>query len=282
MIPPASWRSCTSNISGTPSATPGTAVTGGAANTDGTTQSCIAAITHDVEFIEIGITGGVNAATNTSSLVDIFVDPAGGTAWETNPRIADLLGGYSSAVGISSLLAIGPFHRKYSFPLFIKAGSSIGARLRSPTASLAQRIAINAYGGNSRPESFWCGQRVESVGIATPGSSLGQTHTPGNTGTFSAWTNLGSVLSAPCGALQFAVSGGGITNMNALFYHFEFGVGSQRIGPPLHVVTSGSEAIKVENPGPIFCNLPDGAQLQVRATCSGTGQQFDVAAYAVQ
>jgi hypothetical protein len=275
------WAHCTSNISGTPSTTPGTAVTASAtANTDGTSVSLLTALSHDVEYLIIGVYGFGASTNNTSALLDILVDPAGGTSWLSTPIINDLLVGYTGAIGVSGV-TIAPVTRWYHFPLWVKSGASIGARVRCATGSQAGRVIVHAFGGNASPSSWWCGQFVTEIAI-NAGTSKGTDHTAGSTGTFSAWTNLGSTLPAPAGAVQFCHQGGAQGTMTALQYHFEFGVGSTRIGPPIHVAASTSETMGTSGPNcPIFCNLPSGAQLQVRGTCSATAQALDVAAWAV-
>src|SRR5215211_2854506 len=139
MIPYWGWANASSNITGTPATTEGTLVTGGSANTDGSTVTLLSALGHDCELLEIGShTSSANAA-NTSALLDIMIDPAGGTSWATTPLISDLLTGYTG-----SLTATGPgIVRWFYFPIWIKSGTSIGARVRSATASGAQRVLCN-------------------------------------------------------------------------------------------------------------------------------------------
>ena len=277
IIKPPSWGHCTTNLSGTPNiAALGTAVTAGANNADDAAVSLISAITHDVEFLQIYFQDFFAPGANCSTLVDVLIDPAGGTSWLSAPLISDLLAS-SGTNGVTTA----PW-RYYHFPVWIKSGTSIGAQARNAQGVTAPgRVIVYASGGNSNPGSWWCGQHVESVGV-TAASSQGTNHTAGNSGSYSAWTNLGSTLSAPCGALQFAVQGTNTdTTQNSASYFYEFGVSSTRIGPPIVKSTSTSELGWQPPSGPIFCALASGAQLQVRGTCSGTAEVQDVAAYAV-
>jgi hypothetical protein len=255
----------------------GTAVTAGANNADGTQVALITALTHDVEFLAIGYSAFGATGVNGSTLLDILVDPAGGTAWAAAALIDDLLVGESIA---TSRAAGGP--QWYYFPVWLKAGHSIGAHARTARAATTTgQIVVVSYGGNANPSSWWCGQHVTSIGI-TAASSKGTDHTAGNSGAFSSWTDFGSPLPAPCGALQFAVHGTNTdTTQNNSDYHFEFGVGGTRIGPKIYRGSTTSEASWTMPTGPIFCALPSGAQLQVRGTCAGTAEILDVAAYAV-
>lgn len=272
IVPKWGWQQCTTNMSGTPGTGTGTTVTAGANNADGTSVVLISALAHDCEYLIIGASGFTDDVSNTNTLLDILIDPAGGTTWASAPIINDLLAGYT--IGGASAYA-------YHFPLWIKSGSSIGARARTArVATQAGKVVAMAFGNPSRPAQWWCGAQVQSIGI-TAASSKGTNHTAGNSGAYSAWTDMGSTLTYPCGALQFGMQGTS-GSMNNLFYYFEFGVGSTRIGQNFYKSTSSDFESYMGPSSTIFATLPAGAQLQVRGTCSGTAQAIDVAAYAVQ
>jgi hypothetical protein len=279
IVRPPSWGHCTTNLTGTPSTTVfGTAITAGANNADAASVSFIANITHDVEYLVIASNAIQTAGANTSALLDILIDPAGGSTWDAEPLINDLMMGQ----GLPASVTV-PLTYYYYFPIWLKSGHSIGGRMRTAhTADVTTgEVVVFAYGGNAHPSSWWCGQTVESIGI-NAAASQGQDHTAGNSGAYSTWANLGSALSKPCGALQFAVQGtNDDTNQANASYFFEFGVGSTRIGPNILRTASTSEAGWTIPTGPIFCALPASTQLQVRGTCSGTAEVLDVAAYAV-
>lgn len=279
LIKPPSWGHCTTNYTGTPPAIAslGTTFTPGATNGDGSSVAVLTNVTHDVEYLVIGFSSTGQAATNTSTLVDILVDPAGGTSWASDPLINDLLAGWAGPTGSGSGV---PYW--YHFPIWLKSGHSIGVRARQTAAvPIAAFCHMFAYGGNANPSSWWCGQSVESI-ATDAANSKGTNHTAGNSGAFSSWTNLGSTLSKPCGALQFAVHGASTdTTTNNIQYFYEFGVGSTRIGPPLFRTITSSETGFCSPQGINFCSLPAATQLQVRGTASGTAEVLDVAAYAV-
>jgi hypothetical protein len=280
IIKPPSWGHCTTNLTGTPSTTVyGTAITAGANDADGAAVSFITSLTHDVEYLVIGINNfGGTANTNTSTLLDILVDPAGGSTWTTVPTlINDLLCGYSVAATGSVAVPVW-----YHFPVWLKSGHSIGGQARTASGAdiTTGEVIIYAYGANSNPGSWWCGTSVETIGVDDT-ISQGQSHTVGS-GSYSSWTNLGSTLSKPCGALQFAVQGTNTDTVGggtAIF--FEFGVGSTRIGPNILRTSTSGETGWTSPSGPIFCSLPASTQLQVRALTSGVPEAHDVAAYAV-
>jgi hypothetical protein len=271
------WGQCSHNIAGTPSLTGiGTQCTAGATNADGSAVTLLSALTHDCEYLRIGVSGETITATqNNTTLLSILYDPAGGTSWQT--LIPSLL------VATIAPSASAPYALYYDFPIWVPAGASIGAQARSAAATTppVMRVQAQAFGSNRNPASWWCGQRVEAIGIDAA-NSRGTSHTAGNTGAFSSWANLGSPLSIGCGALQWGL--GGTFNSATwllLFYEFHFGVSSTMIGAPIMHSINTTEQSWRTSPGPIFRALPAGAQLMVRGTSSGTAAAQNVAAYAV-
>jgi hypothetical protein len=251
-----------------------TVTAAGSANTDGSTATLITNVTHDVEYMVMCFYAGNTTGNEVNILADIMVDPAGGTTWETAPLIDDLLCGFTSAIANVTVPACW-----YHFPIWVKSGTSFGCRIRSSVASETVAANIFLLGGNANPGSWWCGTGVETIGI-NAASSAGTDHTAGNSDVFSSWTNFGSTLSKPCGALQWGVQG--VTSAtNALGYHFEFGVGSTRIGPPIYKAFTTAELGASVPWMPIFASHPTGTQFQVRGKCSGTAQAVDLGIYAV-
>jgi hypothetical protein len=166
--------------------------------------------------------------------------------------------------------------------LRVPAGATLGARVRTAhTSTIAGRIGWWAYGGNRNPGTWWCGQSVETIGV-DPANSIGTSHTPGNSGVYSSWTNFGSAATHAAKAAQFAIQGVMGNTASALAYHWEFGIGSTRIGPTYFKALTTSENSIVQPDQPIFANVPAGAQLMARATCSGTAEAQDIAAYLVR
>jgi hypothetical protein len=276
---PPDFRHCTASLSAPSTTVIGTAINADANDADGTDVAFLTALTHDVEYLLIGINGVSAAGGNGSALLDILVDPAGGTTWASAPLINDLLAGQSGAATTTSPIAVW-----YHFPIWLKSGHSIGGRMRTAHTSqiTAGEVAIIAYGGNTNPASWWCGQHVTTIGVDDT-ISQGTNHTAGVSGAFSAWANFGSTLPAPCGALQFGVHGTNTdTTQAATAYIFEFGIASTRIGPSIFRSTNTNEAGWTSPTGPIFYSAPSGAQLQVRAACQAvSAEAIDVAAYVV-
>jgi hypothetical protein len=276
-----SFGYCTSNIgTGTPTTTPGTNFNCNASNAYGTVAQIFSALTHDVEFLILGFAGINSAGANGSASCQILVDRAGGTTWDTtNPIITNLLVGQTIAAGQSV-----PTPLWYVFPLWIPAGASVAVRgMTAHTSNITSgRVIAHAYGGNTNPGGWWCGQRVETIGVT---NSQGTNHTPGASGTYSAWTNFGSTTTRLGGAVQFRVQGTTTDLTQASNVHwYEFGIGSQRIGPPVFYASSTNENGWSTLQGAIFRSIPAGSQFMCRGTSNvvaGSTEIHDVAAYVV-
>jgi hypothetical protein len=278
-----SWTHWTTNLAPTSSSTIGTQVPAGStisyvANTDGDPVTLQSALSHDCEYLIISIAYSGSSVVNSSMLVDILVDAAGGSSW--TELIADLFGGFTGSYA-GNPASVG---REYHFPVWLPAGTSIGARARcAHSALVTPRISLQVGGGNSNPGSWWCGQKVTTVGTFDTANSIGQAHTPGSSGSFSSWTSLGSTLSRAAGAVQWAVQGEMDDTMSSVLYRWQFGMESRQVGPELMHFSAGSEQTSRQFYGPVFYSFPAGAQLQVRATAfSGTANPSDCGAYVVE
>jgi len=152
----------------------------GVANTKGTTTTLIAAssVTRDVAGIGITFNGGSVATGTRRYFADIMVDSRGGTSWDVkipnlfvnNPSL--VLGGY-----------------QYYFPLYIKAGSSVGFRYQGINANTL-RCSVQLFAMPDHPESIKVGTFVEAFGVDTSTTS-GTAITPG-TSLMGAYTQMGT------------------------------------------------------------------------------------------
>lgn len=271
------WAYCSTNLTGTPDSSPGTSITAGTSNANGSTVALFTALTHDVEYLILQPIGFWTAAAVNRTMIDIMIDPAGGSSWATTPLIADLIcGGWANVTGAGGVSS-------YHFPLRIPAGASLGARARCShtVAATGATIMATVFGGNRNPGSWWAGSKVTAIGT-TGATSSGTSITPGATGAYSAWTSVGSTLADRAGAVQWAIQMQA-SAATAKGYYFEFGAGSTRIGPPHWAqVTTSELAYQITETGPLFVDIPLGTQIQARGTCSTTvPDTFDVAAYVV-
>lgn len=269
---------CTSNITGTPgTAGPGTNFTAGASNADGTAVELIADLTHDVHFVVIEFGGLSTNTANGSSLADLLIDRAGGTSW--SDFISDMIAGFTPVFTSSSSSS------KYFFPVWIPAGSSLAVQARTAhTADFVNsRCAIWCYGEPRRPDTWWCGQKVESLGI-TAASSSGTNVTPGASGAAGTFTTIGT-STGRYEALQFGLNGSDAAEL-AAGYHWEMGYDSVLIPgtPTMYCLFTSTEINHKSgiNAGPIFAHVPSGKVLQARATSSAASpEDTNVAIYGV-
>jgi hypothetical protein len=265
------WGYCTDNTN-LAAAQFGTTVSAGANNADGTTVTLLTALAHDVELLMISMCNYCSDGSLVDTLADILIDPAGGTSWVS--LIDDLLANSENSAQLAC--------SSYAFPVWIPAGASVGARARnSSTGTSSGSIHIQAYGGNANPGSWWCGQKVTSIGV-NPASSRGTNVTPGVSGAWGSWTDLGSPLPYHAGAIQYGAQGETGTAWTSRTYKFQFGVSDTKIGPAFGRTTTSKEGGYSSVTGPIFASIPAGSQLRVRGlTSSTTGWDIDVAAYVV-
>lgn len=132
------------------------------AHTKGTAVELIsgATVTEDVYGVSLFFCGARVSTGTRRFFVDLLVDEAGGTAWVT--RINNLL--------VNSPTSDRGFY-SYYFPLFIKAGSSIGAQQQCSTGGQTLRCGIKLFGKPSHPHLVKVGSKVETFGADTSTTS---------------------------------------------------------------------------------------------------------------
>lgn len=269
--PGPAWQFEVDNLAGNPpAAVPGAAFTCGGNNVDGAAVGVLAALAADIYYLVIAI-GGINTANeNNSAKVDILIDRAGGTSWSV--LIADLVAGAVTAhtATIGNTLW-------YHFPLWIPAGAALGVRgQKVGISSSTAACVMYGFGRPKRPDMWWCGQGVETVGPST--------HTPGNSNAFSAYASVGSATARRFGALQVGIDGTDASMTGGLGYYFQIGIaGSQIPGTPtIYMASSTTETLaRTALASPIWCDIPAATQLQARGAGSGTSEVFNVGIYGV-
>lgn len=141
---------------------------------------------YDCYGIMVHITNAAVSAAFRPILFDIGIDPAGGTSYTT--KIPYLIG---SAASGGNILSGGIW---YYFPLFIPAGSTVGARSQSSTSTHSGFVRVMLYGQPVHPESTRYGTSVEAINI-NPATSLTTNKILIGTTTKSAWSSIGSPTS---------------------------------------------------------------------------------------
>ena len=159
------------NWGASPSAAPGTAVTPGATNAEGawTAVASSANIAQDCYWISLNVSGGTTSGAAKNHLLDIGVDPAGGTSYSA----------IISNVACGGTAALGAGLRCFRFPFFIKSGSSVAVRVQGSNATAGTvRVCAKFYGQPTNPENVPVGAIAQTFG--TIASSNGTSFTPGN------------------------------------------------------------------------------------------------------
>lgn len=270
-----------SNLPVAPSTTAlGTAVTAAAtAHTMGNVAAIIPALAFDCDLIEIAVAGVNGVDIDTSSLLDVVADYAGGTSWITSANgilIPKLLAGWTPTVNATSR-GIG---RIYRFPLRIPAGAALGARLQSAVVSQAADVLIRCFGGPRSP--FWTGTKISNIGTDAV-NSRGALVTPGASGAYGAWTNIGAVTGRALRGLVVKAQGTPTSlPATARAYYIQFGIAGAQVGPTLRFAVTTAEDTSDCDPSSFFpYEIPEGTQLQARATSSGTAFDIDIAIHGV-
>lgn len=277
ILPPNAFAYCTDWIGvsgGTPSnaGVIGAAVTAGANDADGTAvASGLGVLAHDVHFIVLKTASTGTSGANAEIALDLLIDPAGGTSWAV--LINDIAIGMTKAGSADT----GTNFHEYFFPIFIPANATLGFQAKTHhTATIACRAMLWAFGEPSRPDLWWCGRGVETLGASGSG---GTAVTPGNTGAWGSWTNVGATTGALYGAVQLGWCGRDAVAA-AMGYYAQMGYGGLILaGSPSTYHTYNATESGVHNvAGPIWCNIPQGTQMQVRAMASGTAdiQQYTI------
>lgn len=170
------------NWGANPATTYGSLVTAGTVNAYGSYTSLIAgsSVTEDCYWIHVVVHSGAASASARNAILNLALDPAGGTSFAD--FLADLVIGDSPAPTAPGL-------KSYVFPYFIKAGSSIGARIKSSVASSTLRVSVRLYGQPTNPLACPIGATYEA--FASFSASNGSSFTPGNAAD-GTWVSLGT------------------------------------------------------------------------------------------
>lgn len=249
-----------------PSTTPGTSVTPGISNAEGSwVQVATAAnIAYDVYGVYLWITGGNTTGTAKMHLLDLGVDPAGGTSYTV--LVSNIQCGQSH-----NAVSGGYF---YYLPIRIKAGSQVAVRIQGLQATAGTvRVAATFYGWPSNPHLIHAGTYSETIG--TVASSAGTSFTPGNSSAEGTWVSLGTTSRHLWYWLLTVQINNGTTT--SLMYHIDlaYGDGSNKVmiienRPILLSGTAEQTTVPLVPPAEGWMSVPAGSTIYVRGTCSGT------------
>lgn len=254
------------NLGANPGATPGTSVTPGATNAEGSwTQVATGAnIAQDVYGFWLRVSDGATSTAAKNHLLDVGVDPAGGSAYSA--IISNIVCGASAAITATG------GGQQFFFPYYITAGSSVAVRIQGSNGTAGTvRVGIKFYGQPSRPEALKTGSFSETIGTIT--NSNGVSFTPGNAADGS-WVSLGTTTNPLWWwQLGYQIDNGTIT-AEYTYIQIAHGDGSNKhvILTTMHGGTTGETCGAPINgnlnPFEAYCPVPAGANIYIRGRCN--------------
>lgn len=218
-----------------------------------------AEITTDIEEFELKLSSGYTAGSAVETLLEVFVDPAGGTAYTTLiPEFC--CGKADSAINGG---------RVFRFRRHVPSGSSLAVATRCSIGSQVTDVLIKAFGRSRRP--IRRGMYAEGFGTIT--NSSGISVTPGTSGSKGAWTDVGT-LTVPLWWWELGVSFDDSTLLSQMYwFDLAFGDASNKVMILPDVVlfnNSTRDSIASYSPAPgHFCPVPAGMHLYVRGGTNG-------------
>jgi len=229
----------------------------------GSYVALLSALAQDCYGLLICIHSNYTAAASRNSIITIGIDEAGGTSYADT--ILHLLCGSASDYNIGS----GGIW--YYFPIYIKAGATVGVKARS-SVTTAFRVAAKYYNRPSHPHSIRVGSYVDCIGTTT---EVGTAITPGTTSEGS-WTTIGTT-SRDAWWLQLGLQvGTADTSWNANAIHVDVAYGdatNKEIIASDRLWTSSTNEYWFQAPEFFLgCvgHIPSGTTIYMRAQASGT------------
>jgi hypothetical protein len=224
------------------------------------TKGAYAQLFASTDFDVWGISFMVGATSSAGAIVNYLLDIAIGGAGSEQVIASNILIGNSRGIAPGS-----PF-TFWFLPIFIPKGTRISARTQGSGGTGVPYLMMTLTGGPSNP--LWpVFQGCMTIGINTAASG-GTSLTPGATGTYSAWTSIGSALSREIKAFQPIFQAGSDSNIGTLYYHLETGYSSTALSRHLFACDSSENVIGIYPAMPIYSRIPSGTQMQMRATCN--------------
>lgn len=258
----------------TPSTTPGVAVTPGSGSKGSYVQLASGAnLAFDCYEILLWVFAGNTSTGIRDILIDIGLDPAGGTTYVQTGGINNIF------VPQDSNAVEGG--RWFWFPLFIKAGTSVGVRAQANSTSTV-RVMARFYGKPTHPENLAVGQYSETIGVSGNG---GTPFTCGNSAAWGSWTSLGTTT-RPCWYWELCY-GHNVGTTTAQMYFAELGYGDGTAAGTVTIISCKPQ----HNPGTAeksgspsmggYWEVPAGGTLYVRGSASGTAETTEAVAVGI-
>jgi len=265
------------NFGTSPSATPGTSISSStSANTKGSWTQVLSALASTGYGIYVRLSDAASSSEDRQHLVDIGVDPAGGSSYSV--VLPDLNGGNVPAISNGCV--------EYYFPIVLPAGATVAARTQHQAAAARTiRVGVQVDLRPTVPWAWPAGAIVERIG--TISSSRGVSFTPGNAADGS-WTSLGTLTYATTWVqLGYALSAA-VANAERTYVDLGAGAsGSQRV-LMRHYYAGQSGPITMHRMAMnllwsrAYVRLPAGTELWVRGHCENAPDTtYNALAYAL-
>src|SRR5262245_14271675 len=226
-----------------------------------------ALVTFDIYSIMVMAVGIAATADNRQCLIDIGIDNNDGGSFST--LINNLMFSQSSAIAASTNITPSFYH----FPLFIKAGTQIGARGQTDDTADITGVGVHMMllGGPKYPEMARAGSYVTTWGANTS-TSAGTAITPGTSGGEGTFVDLaGADTTVPHWFFEY---GFGVTDQttNPRHYFVDVGVGTAASKfnaiEDGYVFTSVDERVNKVSAAPMgYYEAPAGVRVYGRASC---------------
>lgn len=255
------------NLGANPSATPGTSVTPGISNAEGSWVEIVsdASVTQDVHGLYLWVFNNASATPTfpKNFLLDIGTDPAGGTSY------AEIIS--NIVCGSAGPITAGGGGHNFFFPIFIKTGTAIAARIQgSHGTATASSVAVKLYGQPSGQHTMPVGAYSETIGTIT--NSSGVSFTPGNAADGS-WASLGTTSKDLWWwQIGYQVENAAIT-AEYTYIEIAFGDASNKhiICERMHQGTTSEQTGTIYNPQLLwheaYCPVPAGSNIYIRGRC---------------
>jgi hypothetical protein len=248
----------------------------GSNHTKGSDTAVMSALANDVYGFMLCFTAGGTDATVRRQMIDLLIDPAGGTSWSI--LINNL---YTNMPSLSA----GMFGHRFYFPVFLPAGTTIGGRTQDAVGGGTVRISMRVFGQPTRPDLLKVGTKVQTLGASTTLTD-GVTVVPG-TSTMGSYSATLGTLTNDAWWWQLGIGSNDSTH-GANLYMWDVAHDATSKYLCMHGVEYGSST-SLETTGkgaygetPPFRHAPAGTDVYVRARCSGTPDStFSAAVYAV-
>ena len=258
---------------GLSSVSPGVAVTPGASDAEGSwTSSGLGVLATELAWLFVRVSNGSTSAAAKRHVLDIGVDPAGGTSYAA--LISNIVCGSSAGISQANASA-----HQFLFPIRIPSGSTVGVRIQGSNATAGTvRVGLKARGRPAMPWLSSAGMYAETIGVS---GSSGTSFTPGNAAD-GAWASLGTTvrelwwwqlayqidnatITAEYTFVELAY--GDASNKNSILKRMHGGATTEAIGTVLNENLLSCCA---------YCPVPAGSTMYVRGQCDNapdTGYQ---------